>query len=327
MKNTVMSVVAFLSIALCSMSTSRAQCTGPTALCPYPDTTLSLPPRPACQVSVCGLVPQVIANGCPDVSTHGCMVRSGPGQINGHCGWFRTGVSVIACDAYSVDHPEIPADICTFTLTVFDPLTTVNCPADMVIGVTDGQTSANIDYTVTGNPTPVCVPPSGSSFPLGTTTVTCTATGDCDPVSCSFSVTIIEATPVAIDIKPGSCPNPLSAQDKGLVSVAIMGTSTFDATQVDPATIRLEGIAPVHWALEDAGGPYSPYLGKTNCTDCNTERKDRVTDLTLKFDAQALLEALAPVTNDECRVLHLIAGLFGGGAVLGEDVVSIHTLP
>jgi hypothetical protein len=43
----------------------------------------------------------------------------------------------------------------------------------------------------------------------------------------------------AIDIKPGSYPNSINLESKGVVPVAILSSSTFDATTVDPLTVQL----------------------------------------------------------------------------------------
>lgn len=69
------------------------------------------------------------------------------------------------------------------------------CPPDRVVQAPSGGSSAVITYpppVVVGTcPTvPVCSPPSGSAFALGTTTVTCTAAGPNGAVSCSFKVTV-----------------------------------------------------------------------------------------------------------------------------------------
>jgi hypothetical protein len=47
---------------------------------------------------------------------------------------------------------------------------------------------------------------------------------------------------VAIDIKPGSDPNCFNNDDHGVIPVAILGSATFDATQIDPNTVLLEGL-------------------------------------------------------------------------------------
>ena len=65
----------------------------------------------------------------------------------------------------------------------------MSCPANKTQSNDPGQCGAVVTYTsptVTGNCTPVCLPASGSFFPVGTTTVKCTA----DIASCSFSVTV-----------------------------------------------------------------------------------------------------------------------------------------
>jgi len=46
---------------------------------------------------------------------------------------------------------------------------------------------------------------------------------------------------VAIDIKPGSDPNSINLSSAGVVPVAILSSATFDATQVDPASVTLAG--------------------------------------------------------------------------------------
>jgi hypothetical protein len=120
---------------------------------------------------------------------------------------------------------------------------------------------------------------------------------------------------VAVDIKPMSWPNPLNVRDKGLLPVAILGTEDFDVTQIDPATILLEGVSPLRWALQDVGTEGDPLLGP-----------DGFIDLTLKFDAQAMVAVLGPVNDGDVVVLHLTGNLkeeFGGTPIEGEDVVVI----
>ena len=42
-----------------------------------------------------------------------------------------------------------------------------------------------------------------------------------------------------VDIKPGSCPNPINVKSKGVLPTEILGTEDFDVTMVDPASVRL----------------------------------------------------------------------------------------
>ena len=130
-----------------------------------------------------------------------------------------------------------------------------------------------------------------------------------------------------IDIKPESCPNPLNVKGKGVLPVAILGTEDFDATQVDPATVELEGVLPLRWALEDVATPYGgdpiDPAEEPDCSLCTTEGSDGYMDLTLKFDTQEVVAALGAVEDGQCLVLTLTGFLFGGEEIVGEDVINI----
>lgn len=83
-----------------------------------------------------------------------------------------------------------------------NPPPMISCPSDRdVIALTPGSTTAVVNYpdpvVVDNCPgvTVVCVPASGSAFPLGATTVTCTATDSGGATaSCSFTVTVWDAS-------------------------------------------------------------------------------------------------------------------------------------
>jgi len=61
---------------------------------------------------------------------------------------------------------------------------------------------------------------------------------------------------VSIDIKPGDGPNSINPKSKGVIPVAILTTSTFDATTIAPDTVKFgpSGAVPVKSALEDVDG-------------------------------------------------------------------------
>jgi len=50
---------------------------------------------------------------------------------------------------------------------------------------------------------------------------------------------------VDIDIKPGSDQNTINLRSKGVIPVAILSSEDFDATNVDPTTVELEGADPL----------------------------------------------------------------------------------
>lgn len=80
-------------------------------------------------------------------------------------------------------------------------------------------------------------------------------------IACLILSGLLTAVPVKatdvievwIDIKPGSCPNSINPNSKGVIPVAIITTLTFDATDVDPGTVVFSDAdaVPLRWTLED----------------------------------------------------------------------------
>jgi hypothetical protein len=128
--------------------------------------------------------------------------------------------------------------------------------------------------------------------------------------------------PVPLDIKPTSCPNPINMTAKGVLPVAILGAEDLDVSTIDPASLALEGVAPLRWDWSDVATPFEPWTGKADCwMDCTEEGPDGYMDLTLKFKTQEVIAAVAEVADGECRVLTLTGNFFDGRAIEGEDVV------
>ena len=126
-----------------------------------------------------------------------------------------------------------------------------------------------------------------------------------------------------VDARPTSCRNPLNTKEKGIVPFAFNGTALLDVTDIDPATILVEGVPALRSDLEDVSGPFAPFTGKVDCLDCTTAGPDGFLDLTFKVDAEALIAALGAVTDGECRKVKVTATTFGGTPVEGEDILSI----
>ncbi|MFO7655302.1 MAG: VWA domain-containing protein [Candidatus Krumholzibacteriia bacterium] len=139
----------------------------------------------------------------------------------------------------------------------------------------------------------------------------------------SVCITVVSEIEVAFDIHPTSCPNPVNFKSRGVVPAAILGTADFDVATIDPATIRLEGVAPVRWVVDDVATPFEPYLGRTDCYDCTTAGPDGYMDLTLKFLTQDLIAALGHLPDVDCMVLSLTAETYDGIAIVGEDVIKL----
>jgi hypothetical protein len=138
------------------------------------------------------------------------------------------------------------------------------------------------------------------------------------------------AQTVDVDIKPGSCENPLNIKSKGVLPVVILGTDTFDVSLIDPASIRLVidsvGIAPFRSKINDvATPPASPSTCLDTCTDTETA-PDGFPDLILKFRTQQIVTALGGwdvLTDGQCVILDLAGVLADSSAIDGQDVVTI----
>ena len=128
--------------------------------------------------------------------------------------------------------------------------------------------------------------------------------------------------PVFVDIKPGSCPNPLNVKSKGMLPVAILGTEDLDVLDVDPSSIRLEGVAPQRSGIEDVSTPLN------NEEDCYDHGVDGYDDLILKFDTQEVVEAVVAALGtdvvDGDELLLTLTGVLGDGtAIEGQGTVII----
>lgn len=123
---------------------------------------------------------------------------------------------------------------------------------------------------------------------------------------------------VSLDIKPQSCPNPVNLTSRGVVPVAILGTSDFDVSAIDPATVRLAGVAPMRSNIEDVSRPADR---EAECA-CTTEGPDGYPDLTLKFDAQQLASAMGAVADGEIIELSLTGNLYDGSPIEGKDCIT-----
>lgn len=131
---------------------------------------------------------------------------------------FPVGATTVTCTAMA-------GPMCSFTITVTDDeLPMITCPADITQNNDTGQCSAVVTFmtpTPTDNcpgATVTCSPASGSAFPVGTTTVTCTATdASMNMASCTFNVTVNDTEPPSI-----TCPaNILQGTDAGQCSAVV----------------------------------------------------------------------------------------------------------
>jgi hypothetical protein len=101
-----------------------------------------------------------------------------------------------------------------------------------------------------------CTPPSGSTFPVGTTSVTCTATDAAgNSATASFDVTVIDTTPPTLVVPASTVFELIQGPDGSVVDYA----SLVEATDlVDPA--------PVLTCNPASGTTFAPGETTVNCT-------------------------------------------------------------
>jgi hypothetical protein len=127
----------------------------------------------------------------------------------------------------------------------------------------------------------------------------------------------------SLDIKLGSCPNPVDTRSRGSIPISLLGTADFDVTAVDPASLLLvradgvgDSIASIGWVLQDTGTPYASAL-----CGCHRRIGDGITDLSLKFDNQGVVDALqlGSVAPNASVELVVVGTLSDGCAFIAGD--------
>jgi hypothetical protein len=124
-----------------------------------------------------------------------------------------------------------------------------------------------------------------------------------------------------LDIKPGSCPNPLNINSHGVLPAAILGRDDFDVTQIDASSVLLEGsVSPLRWGYEDVSTPVGDDAEPCECT---TEGADGCLDMTLTFDTQEVVSAIMPVSDGDVVSIEVSGTLLDGTPFAFSDCVWI----
>jgi len=118
-----------------------------------------------------------------------------------------------------------------------------------------------------------------------------------------------------LDIKPGSCPNPINLRSNGLVPIAILGSDTFDVNDIDLSSF------PPEWrpTIEDVATPFDgEFVDRFSCTE---EGPDGFDDLILKSPIGAFV-ILCSFSDDTTILLALDFLLNDGTFVIVLEVVN-----
>jgi len=156
---------------------------------------------------------------------------------------------------------------CTFNVVVEDQeLPLIDCPADIVVSADPGLCEATVNYpdaTASDNCPGVTItqtggPSSGSSFPIGTTSVEFTAEdGSGNTTTCTFNITVEDAEPpvitcpadISVSIPGGNCsaivnyPDPVVTDNcPGATFTVLSGPSSGDVLNPGNYAVELEAI-------------------------------------------------------------------------------------
>ena len=253
-----------------------------------------------------------VSDNCPG-ATVVCSPASGS--------HFALGTTTVNCTA--TDGANNHAS-CSFTVTVSDNQPpAITCPASFTLNNAPNQCSAAATYpnpTVTDNqpnPTFTCAPASGSTFAVGVTIVTCTATdASGNHASCSFSVTVRDVQAPAISCPPNKTVANSAGQCSANVNVGT-ATATDNCAVASISGVRSDGLAltapypvgtrTITWTARDAAG------NQTSCTQTVTVTVPQIT-----APVQARVWIGLKNSDDVGTKFDLLAEVLKNGAVVGS---------
>lgn len=165
------------------------------------------------------------------------------------------------------------------------------------IGTATAEDACGLPVTITSD--------APGTFPLGETTVQYSAVDVAGNVSTGSQTVTVKPYAIIVDIKPGSLTNVVNFKNKGVVPVAVLTTSDFDATTLNVASLKFGpgGAAEAH--------------GKGHPEDVD---HDGDIDLMLHFDTQA-----TGLTNTDGSAM-LVGTTLSGVPVAGSDVLNVGKL-
>ena len=210
------------------------------------------------------------------------VVLSAPLATNDNCGIllvtnnapasFGPGTNLVV---WTVVDTSGNTNTCTQQVVVRDTTNpTITCPTNLVMTADPDQNSrSNVTFTVLatdncGVPNLVSSPASGSTFPIGVTTVTNTATdASGNQSSCTFLVTVNDISRPGLDVVKACSASPIQPGQNNIVAGTVTNTGNVTLTNV----VVTNTIAALGNVSRRVLGPISLAPGKgTNFTDSYT---------------------------------------------------------
>jgi hypothetical protein len=260
----------------------------PSITCP-PNQTASSASFPV----VVNYPPPTVSDNCSGVGTPTCSPASGS--------LFPAGTTTVTCNVSDASGNQAS---CQFTVTVSNSCT-ITCPSDQTASTGPGATQCGtvVNYpapTTTGGGcgTVACSPASGSFFPVGMNTVTCT-TNRVDPAvfhtplasaavkagpSCAFKVTVSDNTPPVLN-----CPNVSQDNDLNQCGGLVNYAATSASDNCTPSNQIVTMCSPA------TGSSFPVGTTTVNCAAKDASNNTGTCSFTVK-----IIDAQAPVFTNGC---------------------------
>ena len=223
------------------------------------------------------------AAGC--TATNDVDQRGFPRPVDGD------GDGTSACDAgaYEASAPDTAPPVVTVPANQ-------TATATSAAGATVTYPAATATDAVDGPITPTCTPASGSTFPVGTTTVTCAATDAAGNTgSAAFTVTVTAAPiPDKADLKI-TLTGPATAARGATVTYTVTVTNTGPAAATNPTTV-LGGAGLTTTATSPTTGTGTLKIGSTTLTGARWTTATLPTGGTLTYTLTGKVTAKAGQT-------------------------------
>ena len=234
-----------------------------------------------------------------------------------------------------VNDGTVDSDPDTVSITVEDTTPPViTCPADITV---EQETADGTVVPLTATATDICdADPTITSdapaiFPLGTTTVTFTATDDSgNNASCSMTVTVVDTTPPSVDAGPDITVEQATAAGTE-VTLSATVSDICDASPIvtwshGPTAVFPLGTTAVTVTAADATGNSASDTVVVNVVDTTPPTVDAGPDITVEQATAAGTEVtLSAMVSDICDASPTVTWSHGPTAVfpLGTTTVTV----
>ncbi|MFL6255471.1 MAG: PxKF domain-containing protein [Pyrinomonadaceae bacterium] len=283
-------------------------------------TTSSNPTPPACSIAYDNVTVSAASGQT------GASVTFPTPTVNGTCGTITTSPadgSFFSIGTTQVNVAAGGTQTTSFFVTVTpyqdtqDP--SISCPTDISVNESSSSSNAaNVTYTAptasddSGTVNVNCSPASGSSFPVGTTEVRCTATDPSDNVaSCSFNVTVNDIACSIDSTSPAPVPNVASlptitracsvtllAADDPTATDACGGTISGDTAS--DRTYNVPGSYTVVWTYNDGTHTTTQNQTVTILPDNSPPVPDAASLPDVTGECSAAITGEPPTATDNC---------------------------